>query len=115
MRCDQHMGLNAWATEFLEAKAVKLVKVERITTVEGQLVSETEYPIPNRKPCGEYEGMFGNPYTLWEYQTSTLGIVREYVQAAPWSSGPCHFLALKDVEGNPISDSLWSQEDIDNA
>jgi hypothetical protein len=37
----------------------------------------------------------------------------EYVYATPWSSGPMYFIALKDNEtGDPVPDSLWTDEEM---
>ena len=38
---------------------------------------------------------------------------REYQQAVEWSSGPCIFLALRDeASGQPVAESLWTDEEI---
>ncbi|MEK9180319.1 MAG: hypothetical protein AAB897_02815 [Patescibacteria group bacterium] len=39
----------------------------------------------------------------------------EEVQAEPWSSGPVFFLALQDEDGNWVAETLWPEEDIENA
>jgi len=42
-------------------------------------------------------------------------VYAEYVQDEPWSSGPCIFLALRGPDGAPVTESLWPQEDLDEA
>ena len=44
------------------------------------------------------------------------GIIEEFVQAQPWSSGPCIFMALRFKDSKkPVMQSLWSNKDIDEA
>jgi hypothetical protein len=39
--------------------------------------------------------------------------VEEYIQAEPWSGGPCYFFALRDTStGEPIAESLWTDDEI---
>ena len=42
-------------------------------------------------------------------------VFAEYVQAEPWSSGPCIFTALRDADGNPVEESLWAERAMDVA
>jgi hypothetical protein len=43
-------------------------------------------------------------------------VLETYVQAEPWSSGPCTFMAIRDhVTKEPVVETLWSQRDIDTA
>lgn len=62
------------------------------------------------------EGMFGETvHILRTYYMTDDKPVEEYVQATPWSSGPCIFLALRDADTKkPIEETLWPQEMLDN-
>jgi len=68
------------------------------------------------KTCGTFYGMFGNGYTLYERQLKSGQIAKEFVQAAPWSSGPCFFIGLRvyDTNGTCVQEFLWGEEEIDN-
>lgn len=57
-------------------------------------------------------GMFDDGPELYEYDLEDGRIVREEIQAIPWSSGPCIFLKLIDENGKSLFE--WSQEEIDN-
>lgn len=61
-----------------------------------------------------YVGMFDDGPTLRKYTLRDGTIYFEFVQASPWSSGPCIFLALKDKDGNVVEESLWDNEYINN-
>jgi hypothetical protein len=62
--------------------------------------------------CGHYYGMYDQEYNLYQHQLKSGKIAEEFVQADPWSSGPCFFLGLRISDGAEI---LWDQEEIDNA
>jgi glutaredoxin len=59
------------------------------------------------------EGMFDDGPELYEYTLNGGEKVREVVQAAPWSSGPCIFLKLVDEAGKDLF--TWADKDINNA
>lgn len=64
------------------------------------------------------EGMFGelgDIYPLYKHTLKDGSVVYEYVQACPWSSGPCIFIALRREDGTPIEESLWSNKEIEEA
>ena len=93
MRLTQFIGLTSNAKLFLQLNAVQVIDT-----------------------VGKVTGMFNEHVTdLKSYLLTDGRICQEYVQAEPWSSGPCIFLALRYHEGVPIEESLWSQEDIDAA
>jgi len=68
----------------------------------------------SREEYGQFEGMFGEPYPLHRYTLPDGRILEEVIQAAPWSSGPCIFLALQE-NGQWLPETLWSDEEIENA
>lgn len=105
MRSDQHMGLSIEASDFL---------------VFNELVPEPcphcqrPYP-PITEPSGKtYSGMFMEEYPLFRHELKSKGYAEEYLQAAPWSSGPCLFLGLKvyDSNGTEIRDFQWTEQEI---
>jgi len=63
------------------------------------------------------QGMFDDGPLLHDYPLTDGGKAREIVQAAPWSSGPCIFLALRifDSTGATTREILWPQDKIDQA
>lgn len=88
MRSDQYIGLNS--------RAIDLVK-----------------ELPERyigsRYIGSFEGAFGNEFGLWSYDDKYF----EFVQVVSWSSGPMFFIALKDVDGDEILESLWTDTEIE--
>lgn len=121
MRCDQFMGLNDWASNFVKGEPM-LVCVEEVTRVYPDGRRETLKPrsvhessIKSEESGERYFGMFEDEYSLNKYTFPDGSVCFERVQAKPWSSGPVFFLALQDEKGNWIQDSLWSDEEIRNA
>lgn len=127
MRMDQFIGLNEWASRLVQGCGKPHFfgehKTERVVLPDG---TEGTVDTPVLESCvlreenGDfYLGMFGDLYPLLRYTfrhgDMTGRVLTEYVQAAPWSSGPVFFLALKDEGGNPVPESLWNDEDIKNA
>jgi hypothetical protein len=39
-------------------------------------------------------------------------VYEEFVQATPWSGGPCYHIALRDRTGKVVANSLWSEEEL---
>ena len=124
MRCDQHVGLNAPAQALLTGCGKKHFS-NRYETVQAVLVESgesVEVLVPVMEPCVRREpsgrsfyGMFEDEYRLNKYTLRDGRVYYEEVQADPWSSGPVFFLALKDEDGNWVPETLWAQEEIDNA
>ncbi len=61
-----------------------------------------------------YLGMLNSEYPLMKYTFRNGEVLEEFEQASPWSSGPVIFLALQDIHGNPLVESLWSDEEIES-
>ena len=123
IRMDQHMGLNEWATNFVQGEQV-LVCMEEVTRVYPDGRRETLDPrrvfecSVEQEPSGNsYIGMFEDecPYCLFRYTFPNGQVYYEAVQTAPWSSGPVFFLALRDKDGNWVPESLWPEEAIESA
>lgn len=120
-RTDQHMGLNGSAALLVSSER-KFAYLKRETRFypDGRVERVPDilvYELAVRKePSGRYYiGMFDDRYELTEYTLPDGRVYSEYVQAEPWSSGPVFFLALKDENGNWIPESMWSEEEIENA
>ena len=92
MRCSQFMGLTKEAVQFLK---------------ENEVLYSEIYANANN----EEMDAFPDP-PLRRYLLKDWKVVKEVIQAAPWSSGPCFFLCLEDDKGKMFE---WSEEAIDNA
>lgn len=121
MRCDQFMGLNEWALNFVKGDLVFIYR-EEVTRIHPDGHRETLAPRPvyessvkSEESDSFYVGMFGDEYITHKYTFPDGRVYHENVQAAPRSSGPVFFLALKDENGNWVRESLWTQEEINNA
>ena len=105
-RCDQHMGLPEEAQRFLE---------ENIIDCDVCPHCNRAYP-RKQETCGTYTGMFNNEYKLRLYRLKNDMVGHEFVQADPWSSGPCFFLGLKVFgNGGLLKTFYWDQKVIDDA
>ena len=71
---------------------------------------------PCQFPSGKtYSGAWGSDHVLYEYHLDGE-VYEEFVQAEPWSSGSCFFLALRDSEsGEAVPKSLWTEKEIERA
>jgi len=107
MRCDQFMGITPEARDFLAKNEV---------APEPCSCCHRPY-LPVWESCGSYAGMFDERHELFRHKLKDGRYADEYVQAAPWSSGPVFFIGLKvyDIEGNVTIDYLWLDEEIKNA
>lgn len=117
MRCDQYIGLNDWA----RAKVSETHKVREVGTriLPGGVVEPFDrtinLPVAKVEKVGEIHGAWTDVVaTLSRYTLPNGEVLTEYVQAEPWSSGPCYFVALKDAKGKPVPQSLWSDDDLNN-
>lgn len=105
MRCDQLIGLPDDAVKFLKENEVP-----------EEICGCCERAFPrNLEKIGEFVGMFEDCYPLYRHQLVDGGHADEYLQAAPWSSGPCFFLGLLVETVKTVGTFAWSEEDIDNA
>ena len=51
---------------------------------------------------------------LYAYTMPDGTIYSEFVQGSEWTSGLNYLVALKDVSGEMVTKSLWSQTEYDN-
>ena len=122
MRCDQVIGLNERATPFTTGERVldcyMISVTEHLDGTKGEPVrSEVFRSTCLSIPSGnKFSGMYESSYDLEKYIHDDGREYTEFVQAEPWASGPCFFLALKDKDGNVVKETLWTDEEIrDNA
>jgi hypothetical protein len=88
MRFEQEHGINQWAKWLIDKLPATVYDVQD-GAFTPQLLHLRRFKIP-----------FGP-------------MVEEFVQAEPWSGGPCYFLALRLTEtSQPIAESLWSDDEI---
>ena len=117
MRTDQYMGLNEWAQNFVRGEQV-FAYTERVVRVypDGR---ESAQPDRRVSECtvkctkiGEIAGAWDPVVAdLHEYTLPNGRVYREKVQAEPWSSGPCYFVALVDETDAWVPESLWTDEE----
>jgi len=118
MRTTQFIGLRSNAIEWLHSncKCSKVVTCSSCGhTTGGKLLSHDQ--LDDEGDSKIICGMLGEDiHTLQYYELNNgKGYIEEYIQAEPWSSGPCIFLALRASDTKePIIDSLWDNEDIGN-
>jgi len=101
IREDQFMGLPLAACDFLERNEVPAV-----------YCSECKRPFP--RDCAvvdHYYGMFDTKYPLHRHVLKDGRTADEFLQAAPWFSGPIHFLGLRVSDGTEF---VWTEDEIDN-
>jgi len=108
MRCDQPMGLPTEASVFLEENC-KMVPELSCPKCGHDITMKSKYSC---RKYGIYEGMFENEYPLVEYDLKDGSIVREALEACPWSSGPMMFLKLVDKDGKDLF--VWGEESINS-
>lgn len=124
IRTNQVFGLTERARELLDGEG--LLPVENGETFEGYF--DEKYPLHNWVPLA---GELARADAEVQRLELSLAAARdrrdalartvdpvyvEYVQEIVYSSGPCFFLALRDVEtGEPVQATLWPQGEIDAA
>ncbi len=115
MRMDQFKGLNPWARR--KVRRTKLVhEVGKEIRANGK---EVPFDRVRRVPCvdkkmysrvrGRYRMFVGD---LHRYTLASGQVLEEYVQEVMESGGPCYCIALRDVDGNPVRESLWSKQEL---
>lgn len=118
-RFDQFRGLNDWARKTV-LKRDKVRVVGEMIFQDGKRKRFSRWakvPAARIKVIGTITGVW-KPYVadLHRYSMPDGRVYEEYVQCSPWSSGPVYHLALKDAKtGRPVTESLWTQDEIDQA
>lgn len=109
MRCTQLMGLTEGALNFLDEN---VEQVPAIVCDDCSKVITTQMKVVDTEDAG-HVGMSNDGPILRHFQLKDGSIVKEVIQASPWSSGPCIFICLEKEDGTRMFE--WSQKDIDNA
>lgn len=100
IRMDQFAGLPDAATAFLHEHEIPT-----------ECCPTCKRPFPReREVIGKYYGMFENKYPLHRHMLNDGRTADEFHQAAPWSSGPVHFIGLKVSDGTEF---VWTEEEIE--
>lgn len=122
IRMDQYMGLTEIAQAMVEGEPIALYDEQ----VHRFYLDGREEVLPSRTIMGStvkreesgkfYQGAFdGSDNPLMRYTLPDGRVLTEDVQAEPWSSGPCFFLALRDEKGEWVKESLWADNEIEAA
>jgi len=118
MRTDQYVGLNKWAkNKVLRRERVREIGVRVLPSGQSQRFNRwANVPVSRRQQIGIVRGTY-RPFVanLYRYTLPGGEVFEEYIQCTPWSGGPCYFIALKDKRGNPVPESLWTDEELSNA
>jgi hypothetical protein len=96
MRMDQFAGLAPSALKFLDENRRPPCTCPACGHVTAAYIEAIE----------EYTGMFGDAYPLHRYQLKRGKAADEFLQAADWSSGAVHFLALRLEDGTEFT---WTE------
>jgi hypothetical protein len=115
MRCDQYVGLNEWASEKVSRQVMVREVGARILPNGKALPFDRTIKVPVAKV--EVIGTITGAWTdhvanLHRYSLPDGRVYEEFIQADPWSSGPCYYIALKNNKGNLIRQSLWTDEEL---
>lgn len=100
MRMDQFAGLSPAAEKFLETNRRPPRTCETCGHVTG---------IYHEK-CGTFSGGWGDEYPLHRHLLWGGKFAEAFLQCAPWSSGPVHFLGLRLENGTEFR---WTDEEIE--
>ena len=110
IRTTQFMGLSEKAQKFLQEN-VQSVKTEVPCECGKGTVMRKAW---NQIPTGEkIMGMFEEEvHDLSRYFLKDGRIIEEFIQAEPWNSGPCIFLALRDAKTKKVI-GAWPKKAIE--
>jgi len=119
IREDQHIGLNDRGLDFLRQNAEHdhfetFKNGEKISERHAPRVVDGKYRV-NRMfdYMQDYDCAPNNRPNIPGYLLKDGTKVYEREQACPWSSGPCHFTALADEDGEWIKETLWTEKEIE--
>lgn len=100
MRMDQFAGLPPAAEKFLEINRWPPKTCEVCGHITGSYIAK----------CGTFPGGWGNEYPLHRYLLEDGKAAEEFLQIAPWSSGPVHFLGLRLEDETEFT---WTDKEIE--
>ena len=117
MRCDRYIGLNEWSKATVLATR-KVREIGHRIYSDGRAVPfqrKVRVPVARVKVVAKIKGAWTPVVAnLHRYTMPDGKVYEEFVQATPWSGGPCYFVALKDGRGQVVPGSLWSDKDLSN-
>lgn len=111
MRCNQFIGLKTEADTYLDENCVRdhiEIYVNGIRKSEHWSVRQIEGKYKINYAFGQEDEM------LPAYERHDGSKIYEKVQCTPWSSGPMFFIYLVDEDGNPIPESVWTDDEIND-
>jgi len=108
MRCFQLMGLTPEAENFLSVNCATEPDMNSLCPHCGKPTKEQRIVLGVK----HVESFYTDGPDLHTYKLKDGRIIKEIIQAEPWSSGPVSFLCLELEDGTRIGE--WSQEEIDN-
>jgi len=118
MRTTQIRGLHPRAKALVKGKLV-LAYTEQVVRIypDDRREEMPDQPVMastiQKEKSGEtFIGMFDEDYPLHKYTFPDGTVYYEEVQATPWSSGPCYFLALQDEDREWVPESKWTNDEI---
>lgn len=116
----QYMGFNPAATAVLdETVKVGTSKIKNFDlegNVIGGYTTDILEPAYTAVEYAREQPWYDGANVMYRYTFRDGRVLEGYVQAEPWSSGPCTFMALRDAETKePVPETLWSEADINNA
>jgi len=119
-RCTQFVGINDKARKYLEEHCNK-IKVKRSHEYHNPRTGHTEYENSVGEILDsevgdrfEWDGMFdGEGGFLKVYYLKNGSKIYEKVQDVVWSSGPMIFTALCDENDVWVSETLWTDDEMD--
>lgn len=114
-RSDQFIGLNKRARRLVQRKICVHEQGLR-TFANGRTQRFNRWrriPVARKEVIGVIAGAWIPVVAqLHRYTLPGGRVLEEFVQATPWSSGPCYFLALQDKKGRPVPESLWTEDEM---
>jgi hypothetical protein len=113
-RSTSHIGLSQGGLNFLNKFKITVIEKGVRIFPDGQEVRferDVEEFTFKKEYSGATSGMF-EEIQLRKFTMPDNTVLYEYVQECFWESGPVEFTALKQADGTPIVETLWTQEEI---
>lgn len=112
-------GYTPKANEILSKKKKTGYRIITEYNLDGEVISKKHEDIFDfdyvKEEINRADVWYGREVILCRYRFEDGRVLEDYIQAAPWSSGPHTFLALRDViTKEPLAETLWPEETIDN-
>ncbi len=116
-RSTSFIGLNSRARKIVNGEKVLSHTVKGWRYYPNGAKEQFEEEVFGRDVIAEsydtYVGLCYEEYPLHKYKFPKKPTLFEYVQEAPWASGPIVFLALMDCSGKVIEESLWMEDEME--